>query len=638
MGNIGTVLRFGAQYLRRYQARLVAGILLGILFGLTTASFVWATKVMIGRMTPETPAAAVAATETNLPATNVVATGFISQLKSEAKVLKARVGRLKARAETGSDQFVDPWLPKMGRPIDWRQFLGGLLCLPILVALRGFCGYLSTYCLSWVSERVVNDLRCDVLAKLSGLSLDFFNRATMGDLLTRVNGDTSMLQRCLSLGVADLIQQPVTLIGLAAALCVMDPELTLLALLFVPLCVVPVIVLGRKVRKSTTQGWDKSISQSSLLVEILSGIRVVKAFGLENLQVRRFREISRGVLHFTLKTVRVREQINPIIETVSMLGLGLLILYIVHQQRRIDDIVGYLTGIILIYTPIKKIAGLHMLFQQTRIGVERLTGILSEQPTIKELPDAKPVTGFHGSIKFENVDFSYANAPVLRNITLEIPRGQKLGIAGESGSGKSTLLNLVFRFYDPTAGAIRMDGLDLRGARIDDLRKQMALVSQEIVLFNETVAENIAYGKPGATRGEIEAAARAASAHEFILQMPQGYDTPVGERGVTLSGGQRQRLAIARAFIRNAPLLVLDEATASLDSQAEAEVQAAINRLEENRTVICVAHRLSTLATMDRIIVLTSGRIVEQGTFSELLRQNGIFAAMARKQGIDSLA
>ena len=223
---------------------------------------------------------------------------------------------------------------------------------------------------------------------------------------------------------------------------------------------------------------------------------------------------------------------------------------------------------------------------------------------------------------------------MLHDISLEIPRGQKLGVAGESGSGKSTLLNLIFRFYDPTAGAIRFDGLDLREARIDDLRQQMALVSQEVVLFNETVAENIAYGKPGATRGEIEAAARAAFAHDFISQMPQGYDTPVGERGVTLSGGQRQRLAIARAFIRNAPLLVLDEATASLDSQAEAEVQTAIERLEENRTVICVAHRLSTLAKMDRIIVLSRGQIVEQGAFDELLRRGGLFTGMAARQGI----
>jgi len=297
-------------------------------------------------------------------------------------------------------------------------------------------------------------------------------------------------------------------------------------------------------------------------------------------------------------------------------------------------VVFYLTSVGLSYTPIKKIAGLHVLFQQTRVGVERLTHIMAEQPSIKENPQAKPVTGFHSAIEFANVSFSYGHAPVLKNINLEISRGKKIGVAGESGSGKSTLVNLVFRFYDPTGGAIKFDGLDLREARIDDLRKQMALVSQEIVLFNESVAQNIAYGKPDATRDEIEAAARAASAHEFISQLPQGYDTPIGEHGMTLSGGQRQRLAIARAFIRNAPLLVLDEATASLDSQAEAEVQGAIDKLEENRTVICVAHRLSTLAKMDHIIVLSHGEIVEQGTFDELLRRGGVFAAMAARQGI----
>lgn len=618
MDNIGTIFRFGSTYLRRYWTRLAAGILFGILFGLTGAGFVWATKVTIGRMTPATVITASAGT--NLLQTNA-APGFTAQLKT--------------KMENATDKYIDPWLPKSGRPIGWRQFLGGLLFLPILVALRGFCGYLNSYCMAWVSERVVNDLRCDVLEKLSSLSVDFFNRSTMGDMITRVNGDTGQLQKCLTLS-GDLVKEPVTLIGLLFVMLLIDWQLTFVAMLFVPLCVIPVVLLGRKVRKAGNRGWDSNISQSSLLVEVLSGIRVVKAFGLEAMQVRRFREISRRILHFRMKTVQAGEQVNPIIETVSTFGLGLLILYIVHEQRQLSDMAAYLTGVILFYTPVKKIAGMHILFQQTRIGVERLSRIMAEQPTIKESPNAKPVAGFRNSIKFENVNFSYGNAPVLQNINLEIPRGQKLGIAGESGSGKSTLLNLIFRFYDPTAGAIKIDGLDLREARIDDLRKQMALVSQEIVLFNETVAENIAYGKLGATREEIEAAARDASAHEFILQMPQGYDTPVGERGVTLSGGQRQRLAIARAFIRNAPLLVLDEATASLDSQAEAEVQTAIERLEENRTVICVAHRLSTLAKMDRVVVLSRGQIVEQGTFDELLRRKGIFAGMAARQGLFS--
>jgi len=266
--------------------------------------------------------------------------------------------------------------------------------------------------------------------------------------------------------------------------------------------------------------------------------------------------------------------------------------------------------------------------------VNRLLHILQQQPSVKDPAQPKPLREFRRGIAFENVSFTYGRELVLQNLNLEVPRGTKLGVAGESGSGKSTLVNLLFRFFDPTGGVIRIDGLDLREIACADLRRLMALVSQDVVLFDMTVAENIALGKAGATRAEIEAAAKAAFAHEFIAAMPQGYDTSIGERGVTLSGGQRQRLCLARAFVRNAPILVLDEATASLDSKAEAEVQAAIDRLAEHRTVISVAHRLSTLAAMDFLIVLERGQIVESGSFDELLRHGGVFADMAARQGI----
>jgi subfamily B ATP-binding cassette protein MsbA len=265
--------------------------------------------------------------------------------------------------------------------------------------------------------------------------------------------------------------------------------------------------------------------------------------------------------------------------------------------------------------------------------------MLHEQPTVRDPAQPRPVAPFARDIVFDQVTFSYrtepgAPRPVLQDLNLAIPRGFRLGLAGESGSGKTTILNLLFRFYDPTTGAIRLDGVDLREVAMADLRGQMALVSQDSVIFDQTVAANIGCGRPGATREEIEAAAKAAFAHDFIQQLPEGYDTRLGERGASLSGGQRQRLCIARAFVRNAPILVLDEATASLDSKAEAEVQAAIDRLAEHRTVICVAHRLSTLAAMDRILVLDQGRVVEQGSFQELLQAGGAFAAMAARQGI----
>jgi ABC-type multidrug transport system fused ATPase/permease subunit len=272
--------------------------------------------------------------------------------------------------------------------------------------------------------------------------------------------------------------------------------------------------------------------------------------------------------------------------------------------------------------------------QESKIGVDRLAQILREQPSVKEKSDARPVSGFLSAIRFRGVTFAYETQTVLEDIDLEIRRGTKIGIAGENGSGKSTLVNLLLRFYDPTAGAVEIDGIDLRDVRVSDLRNLIGLVSQEVVIFDQSIAGNIGCAKPGTTRAEIEVAARAAGCHDFIMQLPQGYETRVGERGVRLSGGQRQRISIARAFIRDAPIIILDEATASLDARAEADIQAAIDRLEEHRTVICVAHRLSTLASMDRIVVLSAGRIIEEGTYRKLLFGDGPFARMARQQGL----
>lgn len=621
MNHLRTVLAFGWRYFQRYWVRLFLGILLGVLFGLSNGAFVWATKTLIGRMSPE-PA----------PITQTVTNG-IASVKADERPPSA-LSKWRDRLQEGTEKAVDPWLPRFGRPIDTYQFIGGVLFLPFLVALRGFLGYFSSYCMAWVSEKVVNDLRVDVVRKFNTLSLDFFNRSTMGDLITRVNGDTAALQRCLNTGFSDLIKEPVTILSIFVMLCLLDWKLTLMAMIFFPLCVLPIIILGKKIRRASKAGVQVTVNQSSFLVEVLSSIRVVKAFGLEGEQESRFRKLSGDLSRYTMKYTRARELTNPLIETISMVGLGLLIVYIAYRQRPVDEMVAFLTGMVFFYTPVKKLAGLHALFELTSAGVARLMQILNEQPSVKEPASPKPFKQFTRELQFDNVTFGYRDTSVLQSVQLTLPRGMKLGVAGESGSGKSTLTNLIYRFYDPTSGAVRIDGLDLREISSSDLRQQLALVSQDVVIFDQTVAENIACGHAGATREDVEAAARAAFAHDFILQLPEGYETRVGERGVTLSGGQRQRISIARAFVRNAPILVLDEATASLDSKAEAEVQAAIDRLAENRTVVCVAHRLSTLRSMDRIIVLSEGRIVEQGSFEELLRLNGYFTAMAQRQGI----
>jgi len=614
MNNLKHVFGFAAVYLLRYRRRLALAILFGVVFGLSNVSFVWATKTLIGRLSGETAMA--------IPA------GKVPALLGE---------KLNAAAQS-LNEWIDPWLPLKGRKLDWRMIAGGLLFLPFLGGIRGTADFLSSYCMGWVSERVINDLRCDVLAKLSTLSLDFFNRAATGDLLTRITGDTASLQRAMRIGAADLIKESLNLIALVVGLLIIDPMLTLFGAIFLPACIAPLMILSRKLTWAMVHAWQAGVAQSNQLVEFFGGIRVVKAFGLEDEQMARFQEQSKRQLRHGMKGVKAKELVNPIIEVISMLGIGALMIYVVATERSVSNLFGFLTGMILIFVSIKKLAAVHMIIQQASPSVDRLVQTLREQPTVKEPAQPKPLTPFSSALAFENVTFSYGPKPVLHNLNLAVPRGHRLGVAGESGSGKSTLVNLLFRFYDPTGGALKIDGLDLREISTRDLRSQMALVSQEVVLFNQTVAENIAAGKPGATREEVETAARNAFAHGFISQLPQGYDTEVGERGVTLSGGQRQRIAIARAFIRNAPILVLDEATGALDSQSEAEVQASIDRLSENRTVICVAHRLSTLASCDRIIVLMDGRIVEEGTFNELLKRGGLFAVMALKQGIGSPA
>ena len=616
MINLKAIFRFGWPYLRRYRARLFLGILLGFLFGISNASFVWATKTLFERMAP----------------TDNAALGIVP--KEKTGLAKTADDIQKKLIET-----FDPWLPKrlaVGEKLSWRQILGGLLLLPFMVFFRGAVSYGSNYCMTWVSERVIKDLRLDLVTKLNSLSMDYFNRATMGDLLGRVNGDTRALYNCMSMGFNDLVKEPITVISVAIALLFTDWQLTLLAVMFVPLIIFPIRTLSRKAKAAFKSGNSASISQDSLLVEVFASIRIVKAFCLERFQIERLRTIYQHLVHIGMKGVQSRELINPIIEVISVLGLGAVIIFVAETHRNIPNLVGFLTGFVLLYAPIKKLGALPIFFQPAAVGSERLMQIFNEKPTVIEKPDALPLKEFKTELKFENVNFAYGTQPVLQEFTLTIPCGSKLGVAGESGSGKSTLMNLIFRFYDPVTGAVKIDGHNLRDVSVTDLRHLMALVSQDVVLFDQTIAENIALGKPGASPAEIEAAARASYSHDFIMQLPKGYDTRIGETGKRLSGGQRQRIQIARAFIRNAPILVLDEATANLDSKAEAEVQAAVDKLEEKRTVICVAHRLSTLANTDKIIVLEAGRIVEQGHYQELLRSGGRFAEMARKQGIIS--
>ncbi len=624
MGDMLVIFRFGWPYLRRYWVRFVGGILFGFLFGLTGGLTMAGVYMMLNRLD------------------DPVHVQQLTQAKQAEEAKKASqesplVKEFEADKKAISQelyQLADPWLPQSHRPIDWKQITGGLLLFPLLAMLRGFANYMTTYLMAWSGQRIVNDVKEDVFRKINSLSLDFFHKTTTAELISRINDDTGALSTCLRLGLSDLIKEPSTILILFIGLLCLDWKLTVIALLFGPLCVIPTRIVTRKIKAQGREDNSAMVGQVALAMESFQNVRVTKAYELGEEQAVLFRKAGQRGIYHMIKTVQARALLNPIIETLNSFGIGAVLLYAIWANVPFKTLGGFLFALILFFAPFKKLSSIQIYFTSAGMAMERLMGLFKLQSSVREAEHPVAMKEFRQGIEFRDISFSYGEGPVLQNVSFSVPRGQRLGLAGESGSGKSSLLNLFFRFYDPTSGRIEIDGAPIESLRIADLRYHLALVSQDVLLFNTTVAENIGYGKIGATREEIVTAAKEAYAHDFIQALPQGYDTPLGERGVRLSGGQRQRIAIARAFVRNAPILVLDEATASLDSQAEAEVQKAIDHLAEHRTVICVAHRLSTLRSMDKILVLQKGRVVEQGSFDELLSQNGLFTAMAARQSI----
>jgi ABC-type multidrug transport system fused ATPase/permease subunit len=615
---------FSRPYLARYWPRFALGIFLGILFGASQSLSLGSIYVIANRL--DDPAHIQEVTQK----------GREAQAKKEEGE-SPMVHGLKANATALKQDFyvlIDPWLPLKDRPLDWKQCLGGFLFIPLTVVLRGLLGYGSSYLMAWSGQRITNDVKADAFRKVSSLSLDFFQKTTTNELISRIESDGTALNNFLKLGLSDLIKEPSTIFFMLAFMFLVDWKFTLISLAFAPLCIVPTRMVARKVKELGRKDFAANVGQGSITMESFQNVRITKAYSLENAHAEAFRKTGQRSAYYTMKSVQSREMLNPIVQSLNAMGISAVLLYAFWTHCSFANLIIFIGALMAFYTPFKKLNGISVYLTQLSLALERLMALFKLQPTVREAENPMAMKDFSRGLEFRNVGFSYGDGPVLENISFLLKRGQRLGLAGESGSGKSSLINLVFRFYDPTAGQIEVDGVPLEQLRISDLRFHLALVSQDILLFNTTVAENIAYGKIGATREEVIAAAKEAYAHDFICALPKGYDTPLGERGQRLSGGQRQRIAIARAFVRNAPILVLDEATASLDSQAEAEVQKAIDHLAENRTVICVAHRLSTLRSMDRILVLEKGHIVEQGSFDQLLCQRGIFTAMAARQSI----
>jgi subfamily B ATP-binding cassette protein MsbA len=614
---------FGIPYLKPYRFRFVLGIALSIFFGVSNGLFVLSINTLFNRLAPapaQTPPAAqiesVFATE---PAS------FEKKIKAALKEKTAAIGKSFQAAS-------DEWLPRMGQKITWKQMLGGFSLLPLVMGLRAMASYFSTYCLTWVSARVIRDMQVAALRKAQELSMAFFQKMSVADLYARITADTSAIYTAMTNGFIDTVREPFAVLSILISMLIIDWKLTLISVCMLPLVAVPVVSSGRRLKALTKKFTGLTVSQSGGLLEALAAVRIVKAYAMEALQLRSFRDQANLGVEMSVKTAQTRNLLNPLIEILAMLGIGFLLIFVFSTNAKPGNLVAFLSALLLAPLSIKRIANLHLTLQMTTVSTQRLEELFSEKPTVVEPANPRPLKSFREGIRLENVTFSYGHTDVLHDISLEIPKGKKIGLAGESGSGKSTLINLLMRFYDPTKGKLLFDGHDLRDYATKDLLHQMALVSQDVVLFNLPVGINIGFGKENPTQQEIEQAAKHAYAHDFIMQMPDGYDSPCGERGQFLSGGQKARVAIARAFVRNAPILVLDEPTAALDSRAEKEIQTAIDSLEEGRTVICIAHRLSTLANMDEIIVLDHGRIVERGTFEELLKAKGHFAKMAEQQ------
>ena len=522
-------------------------------------------------------------------------------------------------------------VPEFTAPAE-SNHLGWMLlfsCIPAVMLCRVILGYLSVYLTNWVAANAVADLRTKLFAHLQNMPLSFFSRTSTGEMIARVSSDTGMLYQIIGSSFASIFKDPITIVVLLGIQLVLQPSLTIISFIVMPVCIVPMVIFGRKVRKSARAVQGHTSDLTKLMHESFTGNRIIKAYNLEDTVIQQFKVTTRKFIGHTMRVLRANEIPSQMMELFAAVGVALVLIYFQHldksQRPTQGDFSAFVLSIVLLYPSIKALTRLHNQLHQAEAASERVFQLLETKSEIVEPTSPVPLQARNADIHFENVDFNYGEKPVLRGVNLTVKAGQLVALVGSSGSGKTTMTNLLLRFYDPQRGAIRIGGTDIRQVATKDLRNQIALVTQETILFNDTIRNNIALGRPGATNAEIEAAAKFANAHEFIMQKPKGYDSGVGEKGVNISGGQKQRISIARAILRNAPILVLDEATSALDNESERIVQAELEKLMVGRTTLCIAHRLSTIQKADVIIVMSEGRIVETGTHSELLQRGGVY-------------
>ncbi|HOW42122.1 MAG TPA: ABC transporter ATP-binding protein [Candidatus Omnitrophota bacterium] len=507
-----------------------------------------------------------------------------------------------------------------------------------LYVFKGIFGFLQSYLMTDISQKVVRDIRSRLYAKFQTLSLDYFIRTRGGELISRITNDVSMISNAISYGFSDIIYESLQVVVFASMILFLHTKLALMTLILLPLISFPIVRVGRALKKFARMSQEKMADINSLLYETILGVRVVKAFNMEETELKKFNEVNQAYYRLGMKSTKRMLILSPTTELIGTIAAVLVLFWIgkevIAGQVSFGVLGVSLAALLSMLRPFKKLSQVNAIMQQAIAASHRIHEVLDTVPSVREKKEALVLHGLNEGVTFEDIWFGYGQHQVLKNISLQIQRGDILAIVGPSGAGKTTLLDLVPRFYDPDKGRILIDGTDIRDVTLKSLRACIGIVTQETILFNDTIRANISYGMHNASQEAIERAARQAHIHDVILHQPKGYDTFIGDRGVKLSGGERQRLAIARALLKNAPILILDEATSQLDTESERLVQQALNELMQGRTVFVIAHRLSTIRNAHRIVVLAEGVIVEQGRHDELLARNGLYTKLYQNQQI----